>query len=320
MAQILDIYRQGSIVYADLNSAYFIEKSDDEIREILNFGVEFEIHKTKEFNVAIYISFPLSHDITTITIQTTVYTIKLPLNLASVNSQICLLFKNEWNRVPKVLDFYKRTHGIQRFILYDNSEISEPPPEILARSDVIYNHWSLQYKYTLKDRAAFDPQYTGPDTIIVAQNAAYSHCLKRYNQATWTIFIDNDEFIVRRRDGKSLNSILEETNSEVNTLIIKGYWSGCNGFTQQSIYENLRKFGKRSKNFCMNKLILRTSAHKFTNCIHTAYPTAGKSIMLAFEKGIYFFHLYTASQKSRACKCSEFCAIPDKSLIESFRH
>jgi len=320
MEQILDIYRQGDIVYADLNSAYFIEKSDDEIRKILNFGVEFEIHKTKEFNVAIYISFPLNHTITTITIQNTTHTIKPPLNSAPVNSQICLLFKNEWNRVPKVLDFYKRTHGIQRFILYDNGEISEPPPEILARSDVIYNHWSQQYKYTLKNRAAFDPQYTGPDTIIVAQNAAYSHCLKRYNQATWTIFIDNDEFIVRRRDGKPLNSILESINSEVNTLIIKGYWAGCNGFHQQSIYENLGKFGKRSKKFCMNKLILRTSAHKFTNCIQSAYPKAGKSMLLAFGKGIYFFQLYTASQKSRACKCSEFCAFPDKSLIESFRH
>jgi len=320
MDPILDIYRQGTDVYADLNPTVFIEKSDDEIRKFLNLAVEFQIHKTKEFNVAIYISFTLRSDIDTITISQKVYTIKQPLNLPQINSQICLMFKNEWIRVPKVLDFYKRTHGIQRFILYDNDEISAAPPEILARSDVIYNHWSLQYKYTLKDRTAFDPNYTGPDTIIVAQNAAYSHCLKRYNQATWTAFIDTDEFIVRRRDGISLNSILESTNSEVSTLIIKGYWSGCNGFPQQSIYENLRKFGKRSKKFCMNKLILRTTAHKFTNCIHTAYPTAGKAIMLAFEKGIYFFHLYTASQKTRVCKCSEFCAIPDKSLIESFRH
>jgi hypothetical protein len=318
---ILDIYAgKDNIVYIDLNPAYAIEMPNSAIRtalEISPIPAEFTIRRTVEYNVAIFAEVKFAVPPYSIIINGKEHLVKQQPPLRPVELQLCLVFKNEWQRVPTVLNYYRRVHGVQRFILYDNQSDSPPPHEILAISDVVYEFWNLSYKHTIADKKNLSESYDGPIEIIIAQNSAYSHCLKRYRQATWTALLDLDEFVVRRRDNLALRKLVAEISPQVHSILVKGYWAGCNKVPQAEIYNSLKKFTRRSQKFCMNKLILRTAEHVFTNCIHNPYPTNGAIVTLAFDRGYYFFHLYTASAKNRKCDCSIYCQVQDRSLLDS---
>lgn len=315
---ILDIYNVDDITYIDLNPAVWIEFTDHEITSKFNPipPNNIEICRTTTYNVAIYIKLAKLEEVN---FNEKVYNPK-ETKTTSVLSQLVLVFKNEWSRIPNFINFYKRVHNIDRFILYDNNSDEKPSTEILEDPAVIYIPWSCPYKYTLTDKTKLSLDYTGPDEIIVGQNSAYSHALKKYHTAEWTILLDTDELVVRRSGNPSLKTILESTQLDTNTLIIRGFWAGCNKFSKNEIFANLRKISKRGTQFCMNKLILRTSQHKFTDCIHRAYPTNGFTTMLGFDKGIYFFHLYILSEKRKTCNCKLYCCQNDRSLIESMLH
>jgi len=316
--EILDVYRSNKIVYIDLNPANFIENSDEEIYAKLKLVPEplaQKLFKSVNYNIAIYLEVTIPDEICSITINETIYPIKEALTLVPVTAQLCLVFKDEWHNIPTVINYYSRVHKVERFILYDNNSEKPPPKEILEDPKIHYIPWTIPYTHTLTN-----PPETGPDWVIIGQNSAYSHCLKRFNQATWTILMDTDEFLVRRRDALALKTVLESKAPNVNTLIVKGFWAGCNKFTQKEIYNNLNKLSRRGSKFCMNKLILRTSKHKYTDCIHSAYITDGRAETLSVQDGVYFFHLYTASAKTRKCECRIYCQIPDKSFAESWIH
>jgi len=317
---VLDVYNVSDITYMDLNPANFIELTNHEIESKFtpNPPNNLEIHRTTTYNVAIFIKFSKVDNLKGVNFNEKVYFPKDEESLGPVNSQLCILFKNEWNRIPNFIKFYKRVHNVDRFLLYDNNSDEKPSTEILEDPSVIYIPWSVPYKHLLTDKSNLSPDYTGPDEIIIAQNSAYSHALKKYHTATWTIFLDTDEFVVRRSGNPSLKSILESTLPSTDTLIIRGFWAGCNKFQKNEVYENLRRISKRSTKFCMNKLILRTRQHMFTDCIHRAYKTEGSTTMLGFDKGIYFFHLYTLSEKRKGCDCRQYCNTNDRSLIESY--
>lgn len=318
MPEILDVYRSNKFIYIDLNPGNFIENSDEEIYAKLKVTPEplaQKLFKSVNYNIAIYLEITIPDEIHSISINGTVYPIKDVLSLAPVTAQLCLVFKNEWPNIPIVIDYYRRVHRVERFILYDNNSTEPPPKEILEDPQIQYIQWTIPYTHTL-----INPPDSGPDWVIIAQNSAYSHCLKRFNQAIWTIFMDTDEFLVRRRDAPPLKSVLESKADNVNTIVVKGFWAGCNKFTQKEIYKNLTKLSRRGDKFCMNKLILRTSKHKYTDCIHSAYITDGRAETLPVNQGMYFFHLYTASAKTRKCECRMYCQIPDKSFIESWAH
>jgi len=320
MDSILDIYVSAEKVYIDLNPAKFIE-----IPNKPNFTIEPEpknilLRQTKEFNVAIFLELEFHEIPSAIRLDGIQYQVKSQSALPPVDLQLCLVFKDEWLQIPTVLDYYRRVHGVQRFILYDNQSSNPPPQDIISAPDVVYEHWNFPYKHTIQAKENLSPTYTGPETIIVAQNSAYSHCLKRYRQGTWTILFDTDEFMVRRRDNLSLLKLVNSFSPRISTIIVKGYWAGCNSFKQTELYNSLRKITKRSDKFCMNKLILKTADHVYTNCIHNSYPTRGKKTTLAFERGYYFFHLYTASAKKRPCSCAMYCKIEDRSFQESFMY
>jgi len=215
-----------------------------------------------------------------------------------------------------VIEYYRRVHKVERFILYDNNSSESPTPEILSDPQIHVVPWKIPYKHTL-----IPPPQSGPEWIIIAQNSAYSHCLKKFSAATWTILMDTDEFLIRRRDKPALKTILESIPENVATLYVNGFWAGCNKFPRDKIYMNLRKMSRRGDKLCSQKLILRTSKHEFTNCIHQAYRVEGtQSKTLQINDGVYFFHLYTASAKNRACVCSSYCNILDKSFVESWSH
>lgn len=316
---IIDIYAIDNKVYADLNPAIWIELTDNEIAaKFSQQPPNLEIHRTTTYNVAIYLKFD---PVDSVIFNNKNYTPKIVNPGPPLLSQLCLVFKNEWSRISKFINYYKRVHKVDRFLLYDNNSSEEPAPEITSRPDVVLVPWRVPYKHTLKDKSLLSPDYTGPDEIIVAQNSAYSHALKRFPEAQWTAFLDTDEFLVRRSYGPSLQQILDSTPQSTDTLILRGFWAGCNKFSRAEIYNNLHKINRRSQNFCMNKLILRTSQHLFTDCIHRAYPTNGNSSMLGFDKGIYFFHIRSLSEKRPGpCDCTTFCRHVDRSFIESWYH
>ena len=317
---IIDIYTIGSKVYADLNPAIWIEFTDSEIAAKFSPlpPPALEVHRTTTYNVAIFLKFD---KVDSVNFNKKEHKPKQHNPGPSLNSQLCLVFKNEWSRISKFINYYKRVHKVDRFLLYDNNSTEQPDPEIINRPDVIYIPWRIPYKHTITDKEKLSQDYTGPDEIITAQNSAYSHALKKFPEAKWTAFLDTDEFLVRRAYGPSLQQILESTQESTDTLILRGFWAGCNKFSRAEIYENLHRINRRSQNFCMNKLILRTSQHLFTDCIHRAYPTSGSATMLAFDKGIYFFHIRSLSEKRPGpCDCQTFCRHIDRSFIESWHH
>jgi len=313
---VLDIYTVDNITYIDLNPGIWITIPNHEISSKFTeqIPVNLEVYRTVTYNVAIYVQFS---KLDQVNFNEKVYFPKV-VESKPVLSQLCLVYKNEAHRISKFIEFYKRVHKVDRFLLYDNNSDSEPSTEILNDPSVIYIKWTVPYKYQLLDKKELFADYTGPDEIIIAQNSAYSNALKKYNTATWTILIDIDEFLVRRSGNPSLKSILESTQPSTDSLILRGFWAGCNKFQKSTIFENLHRISKRGNKFCMNKLILRTSQHKFTDCIHRAYPTEGSTGMLACEKGIYFFHIYLMSEKRSNCDCRQFCSQNDKSLVESW--
>ena len=320
---VLDVYRHNTTVYVDLNPANWIEMPDKEILEAAALDpapAQVRIRRTIEYNVAIFMELEFTEPQFSIKIADKIYEVKQPPTLPLVDLQLCLVFKNEWARLPTVLNYYRRTHGVQRFILYDNQSEDPPSAELMAQPDVVYERWSIPYKHTITDKKNLSPTYGGPETIIIAQNSAYSHCLKRYRQATWTMLFDTDEFIVRRRGAEPLISLVQRIPPTIDTILMKGYWAGCNSIKQSEIYNSLNKFARRSQKFCMNKLILRTASHVFTNCIHNPYPNQGKIVMLSPDRGLYFFHLYTASSKNRPCDCKIYCQVPDRSFQESLTY
>lgn len=314
---VIDIYTINDKTYMDLNPAIWIEISDHEIQEKFspNIPSSLEIHRSLTYNVAIFLKFDKLETIhfNKKERKGKVVEVGPPLLI-----QLCLVFKNEWSKIPNFINFYKRVHGIERFLLYDNNSNEQIPNDILLREDVMYIPWNIPYKHTIKDKKSLGEDYTGPNEIITGQNSAYSHALKKFPNATWTLFLDTDEFIVRRSGNPSLKDILSSSFSSSDTLILRGFWAGCNKFHKNEIYENLRKISRRGNKFCMNKLILRTCHHVFTDCIHRAYPTTGATTVLAFEKGVYFFHLYIVSEKRTHCNCNIYCSYKDRSLIESF--
>ena len=320
MDSVLDVYVSYGIVYIDLNPAKFIELQNEPKFTIQPAPTKLILKKTTEYNVAIFLELEFHEIPDTILLDGQLYQVKQQSPLPLVDLQLCLVFKDEWYRIPTVLNYYRRVHGVQRFILYDNQSADPPPADLVSAPDVVYEQWNIPYKHTLQANANLSADYTGPETIIVAQNSAYSHCLKRYRQATWTALFDTDEFLVRRRDNLSLLNLVKSFSPAVSTIIVKGYWAGCNSLQQSELYNSLRKITKRSAKFCMNKLILKTADHVYTNCIHTAYPSRGKKVTLAFERGVYFFHLYTASTKNRPCSCGTYCRVQDPSFQESFIH
>lgn len=321
-SDVLDIYSvNAKKTYMDLNPAKWIEFTDEII--LSKFSpqppINSKVYRTTTYNVAIYIEFDKIDESEEVNFNQKVYKSKVAESGPNQLSQLCLVFKNEWSKIPNFINFYKRVHGVDRFLLYDNNSTETPVKEIIERPDVIYIPWYIPYKHKVQDKANLSPTYTGPDEIIVAQNSAYSHALKKYHTATWTILVDIDELLARRSNSPSLKTILETINQLTNTVVVRGFWAGCNNFPKNEIYENLRRILHRSNKFCMQKLILRTREHKFTDCIHHAYPTGGNSSLLAFERGIYFFHLHTLSEKRQTkCDCKTYCCVKDRSLIESF--
>jgi hypothetical protein len=316
---ILDVYTDAKTVYIDLNPVNFIELPNSEIYAILKFHPipsGQKVHRTTEFNVAIFLELNFDELPAIVEINGVQYKVKHPHDIPPVDLQLCLVFKNEWDALPYVMDFYKRVHGVKRFILYDNQSDAPPPAEISTRADAIYQFWDVPYFHTITNKSALSDDYTGPEKIIVAQNSAYSHCLKRYRQAKWTAFLDTDEFVVRRRDNLPLSSIVNTVPDTIDTIEVKGFWAGCNSFNRDEIFRNLRNFKIRSNKFCRPKLILKTGSHLYTKCIHEAYSTAFS--YLRVNQGYYFFHLYTASAKLRRCECKTYCSVRDKSLSESF--
>ena len=320
MDSVLDVYVSYGIVYIDLNPTKFIELQNEPNFTIQPAPTKLILKKTTEYNVAIFLELEFHEIPDTILLDGQLYQVKQQSPLPLVDLQLCLVFKDEWYRIPTVLNYYRRVHGVQRFILYDNQSADPPPADLVSAPDVVYEQWNIPYKHTIQAKENLSPDYTGDDTIIVAQNSAYSHCLKRYRQATWTILFDTDEFLVRRRDNLSLLNLVNSFSPAISTIIVKGFWVGCNSLKRTELYNSLRRITKRSEKFCMNKLILKTADHVYTNCIHTAYPTRGKTTTLAFERGYYFFHLYTASAKNRTCTCATYCRIQDRSFQESFIH
>jgi len=320
MESILDVYVSYGVVYIDLNPAKYIELQNLPKFTIQPAPINLNLKRTAEYNVAIFLELEFHKIPTILHIDDQMYVVKPQSTLPPVDLQLCLVFKNEWLQIPTVLNYYRRVHGVQRFILYDNQSTDPVPPEIVSAPDVVYENWNFPYKHTMQSKANLAPNYGGPETIIVAQNSAYSHCLKRYRQGTWTILFDTDEFLVRRRDGPSLLNLVKTLSPKVSTIIVQGYWAGCNGLHQSELYNSLRKITKRSDKFCMNKLIFRTADHIYTNCIHNPYSTKGAIVKLAANQGLYFFHLYTASAKNRVCDCGIYCKTKDKSFQESFIH
>jgi hypothetical protein len=306
-------------VYIDLNSAIYLEFSDEEISAKLKLGqppLAQKVFRTKNYNTAIFIEVTIPESIHTLTINNIIYPINPSPPRSNVIVQLCLVFKDEWHIVPTVIGYYKRVHKVERFILYDNNSESPPPTEILSDPQIHVVPWKIPYKHTL-----IPAPTSGPDWIIIAQNSAYSHCLKKFSQATWTILMDTDEFLVRRRDKPALKTVLESIPENVATLYVNGFWAGCNKFPQDEIYKNLRKLSRRGDKLCPQKLILRTSKHAFTNCIHNAYNVPDtRTMTLQIRDGAYFFHLYTASAKNRRCVCPTYCNILDKSFTESWSH
>ena len=318
--EFLDIYRinETSIVI-DLNPAKFIEMTNSEICQYI--GHNMEIHRTTDYNVAIYGEISLQSDEKTILINNTSYKIREILPLHKVTAQLCIVLKDEWHLVLKYIEYYKCVHGIERFILYDNQSTKRDGYDnIVSRDDVIITVWDIPYKYKLIDKSKLESTYDGPEEIIIAQNSAYSHCLKFYRQATWTVLLDLDEFIVRRQSKPSLNSILNNIEPMCNSIYVKGYWAGCNKFQRNEISRNLDKISHRSPEFCKNKIILRTSEHRFTKGIHDFYDTDGSKKKLSVIDGQYFFHMYTLSPKKRRCFCNKFCSVNDKSFLESWKY
>jgi len=321
-SDILDIYRSSTnlnLVYVDLNSAIYLEISDEEIYAKLKLQPEplaQKVFRTNNYNTAIFLEVTIPEKIQQITINNTIYSITEPIILPNITVQLCLVFKDEWHIIPQVIDYYRRVHNVERFILYDNNSSTGPPQEILGDPQIHVVPWKIPYTHLLST-----PPQAGPDSIIIGQNSAYSHCLKKFSQAIWTILMDTDEFLIRRRDKPSLKNILETIPENVATIYVNGFWAGCNKFPRDEIYKNLSKMSRRGDKLCSQKLILRTNKHMFTNCIHSAYRIQDtKAMTFQINNGIYFFHLYTASAKLRKCICSVYCTIPDKSFIESWSY
>lgn len=316
------MYSNGRNVFVDLNPQYYIEyPTSEELLKAIDVHPKpttIHVRKTHEYNVAVFLELVYTVRPASIQLNSHSYGVEIPPNLPLTVAQLCLVFKNEWDRIPLVIEYYRKVHGIQRFILYDNQSDSPPPTAVLSLPGVFYQRWDIPYTHTIKDKALIHKDYKGPEKLIIAQNSAYSHCLKFYTQALWTVILDTDEFLVRPPQSPSLNQILAEVPANIQSVMFRGYWAGCNSLSPSDLYTNLQSITHRSKDFCKNKLALRTSYHYFTNCIHNPYfKSLDEIFFLSNEIGYYFFHLYTASTKGRVCSCEKYCCYEDRSLRET---
>ena len=129
---VLDVYTVNDKTYMDLNPAIWIEFTNHEITSKFSQQIpnKLEVYRTTTYNVAIYIKFDNQEEVN---FNQKVYKSKVVESGPAVFTQLCVVFKNEWNRIPNFINFYKNVHHIDRFLLYDNNSQESPSIQFARR-------------------------------------------------------------------------------------------------------------------------------------------------------------------------------------------
>lgn len=288
---IVDAYQDGTSIFVDLNPAVWIRRNDTQIRDDLSAAVggalgDLRVRRTASHNLAIFAEMPCRG-------QPWLEMFGRRLDVGScdqqpVELQSCILFRDSWQDLPAYMEFYRRSHHVQRFILYDNNSGTALPQEIASGGDVICHRWPLPYHVKIEWEGEVRPH-------VAAQNSAYSHCLKRYRSAEWTLLLDLDELLVNpTSNGGFLRGSLAALQPQINAVNVPGFWAGQN----VRRLDDIGGIEDRSSVACNPKVILRTREHGFTQCIHHAYSRPHQQTQIP---GLYFFHLALVSGKRRSC-------------------
>ena len=112
---VLDVYTVNDKTFIDLNPAIWIEFTNHEIASKFTqpSPINLEVHRTTTYNVAIYLKFDKQEEVN---FNQKVYKSKVAESGPAVFTQLCVVFKNEWDRIPNFINFYKRVHNIDRFL------------------------------------------------------------------------------------------------------------------------------------------------------------------------------------------------------------
>ena len=309
---ILDCYRSGQFTYIDLAPQKWIEKSDDELKSYLSIRdlrgnpVNFSIHRSVNFYVAIFLKIEKFLD-DNLVINKKEVRVTDSVS-ASPKIQLGIVFRENPSDVIECINFYKKTHGINRFVVYNfSTEDTESYwKEIQDLSGVSYYEW-LKSRVTFTTKKAF-LKYDPKGLVRFDKNSAYSHCLKKYRDAEWTLFVDSDELLINPTSKIGwLERYLDRLPSSVNTIKVRGYLGGKEAFDLTDLPFVLKRTEKEVK----KRLILRTKYHDFTNCIHDVEAKPSHQVWLP---DAYFFHLDINAKKKRISSLNE--SIHDKSLVK----
>lgn len=308
---ILDCYKSNGITYIDLHPKDWIEKSESDINKELLIQeqdgkkLNFSVVRTSDFFVGIFLKVnSAAFD------ELIINGLKVPLTSAAdeaLQIQVGIIFRENPSDVTRCIDFYRKSHGIRRFIVYNFSTDESDPScqEIKKTEGVFYYSWCTDRVTFKTNNPALEFDKNG--LVRFDKNSAINHCLKKYSDSEWTLFVDSDELLVNPSSELHwLEKYLRKLPQSINTVKVRGYLGGKEAFDLMDLPLIVKRTDKEVK----KRLILRTKQHKFTQCIHDVDMKATQQVWLP---DAYFFHLDINTKKKRIASLTE--NIHDKSLF-----
>jgi len=307
---VLDAFiTDKSYIHLKPEITYCLPDTDIVLFDEKNVPISFTVKKSLNFNIAYFLEFDCNlEQNVTIHIQSLGIheTVKLArFFVRKVFLQSVIVIKNLLQLLPQYIDFYKRYHSVDRFLIFDNNTTSDKMrSEFLQfaqnRNDVIYIPFNVQYKY-YHSRSDITP-----DHFIVGQNSAYSIALKKYD-AEWSLLFDVDEYL---NVNQNISMVLSKLPKDMSAVTFNGYWTGCNEMNDKNFHYSKVKF--RSINVCKPKLILKNKLNDYTQMIHFS-----QRVNSTLRSPCFFYHIRNLTLKDRKCQCNEYCVFIDPLCCES---
>lgn len=297
MEGICDYYVNNKNTYIHFypEFVYLLNHNDFQILDQDSNVREFELKQSLHYNICVFICIPSELFYLKLIIQKkTVIELNPQVhNSEKVFLQSCIVMKDEHSLIYKYIDYHKKYHGVNRFIIFDNNSTNLEDKQKFIEyannddSDIIYIEFNHPYTFPVKRH---------PGWFIVSQNTAYAIALKKYN-AEFTMLLDLDEYVMNNNFNLSNFLVGKNTSFSMN-----GIWAGCNGIQHRDDF-SIEKIKKISNKPCGQKLILQNKNNDFTSCIHwPQFPNNTKKIPNAC-----FVHMRCLSIKNRVCSCKEYC-------------
>lgn len=306
MNMICDYYINNEKTYIHFLPQFVYKLQGIRVTDKNHMNIAYKLLKNNAYNIVFYIYVPFSIKHIFIYVQDTIIELfpkEVPQHTC-VLLQSCIFMKDEYELIYKFVEYHKKYHNVQRFIVFDNNSEKKDEKQKFVdyvrqnSESIIYIEFNHPYSIEITDKHEIKNN-NNCNRMIVAQNTAYSIALKKFN-AKYTMLTDLDEYIAR---DICLNDYLAD---KTESYIIHGIWTGCNQIKDQ--YEfSPEKIRYISNEKCNQKLILRNECNDYTVCIHhPQYKNKTKILP------VIFLHMRSLSLKKRNCNCELYCSIPYK--------